>query len=93
MNNVKEVIAKLAAAGAVTVQDKEPKFTEAFVDYVSFSITKIPEREQSLQAWQNLITGFDRSLASLSLEELLATLSLACSYVALDAVPMQKAGP
>ena len=93
MEQVCHVIAKLTEAGAVTMEGIEPRFTNSFINYVSFALAKIPEREQSLQAWQDLIVGFHKSLSSLTLEELLVTLSLACFYMAVEEVPIQEVQP
>ena len=93
MQLVSHVIAKLAEAGAVTMEGIEPRFTNSFINYVSFALAKIPEREQSLQAWQDLIIGFHKSLSSLTLEELLATLSLVCFYMAVEEIPIQDVKP
>lgn len=76
LSHVNGLIEKLLASGIVVKQGNDLAFSVAFGSYVYNYAVLHKEKIATLQGWRDMLTSFDRSLESLSAEEIGTTLCL-----------------
>lgn len=81
MMPLNELLQKLSVAGAVERRQGELTFTVPFGSYLVWSIGTGSIRSGCIEAWNDILSGFDPSLSSLSCEDITSIILLLEYYL------------